>query len=80
MISHFERTKMTSEEVELYFKHLERIENILVVLDDSLEVICEPAERLSVVDFILSVLGIEPDTSELWQHLNTKAENETSDS
>jgi len=67
---------MNNEEIEAYFKHLERIENILVVLDDALEVICEPHERLAVVDFILSGLGVEPDTTELWKHLNKKVQDE----
>lgn len=63
---------MTEEHTEdelAYFKHVERIENIMVVLDDALEVVCEPDERLAVVESVCSALGIEAQTFELWQHL-----------
>ena len=62
-------TEEYTEDELAYLKHIERIENIMVVLDDALEVVCEPSERLAVVESICSVLDIEADSFELWQHL-----------
>ena len=52
-----------------YLTHVERIENILVVLDDALEVICKPPERLAVIEAVCRVIDLEPDCVELWQHV-----------
>lgn len=71
---------MNEEEIETYFKHLERIENILVVLDDAMEVICEPSERLAVIETVARAIDLEPDCLELWQHVKQKVQNETPNS
>lgn len=58
------------------FKHIERIENIAVVLDDALEVICDPEERLMVIEAIARAVNLEADCMELWQHVKQKVDNE----
>lgn len=58
-----------TEDELAYLKHVERIENIMVVLDDALEVVCEPDERLAVIESVCSALGVEAESFELWQHV-----------
>lgn len=58
------------------FKHIEHIENIAVVLDDALEVICDPEERLMVIEAIARAVNLEPDCMELGQHVKQKVDNE----
>lgn len=68
---------VTDSEVEAYIQHVERIENILLVLDDALECCCSPAERLFVIEAVASVLNVEPDCIELWQHVATLESQES---
>ena len=53
---------------------LEKLENLLVVLDDRLEYFLNPRGRRDVVEFIFDTIGIEPDVFQLWQHLNNLTE------
>ena len=63
--------EFTAEE-EAYLLHIERIENILVVLDDALEVVCKPPERLAVIEAVCRVIDLEPDCVELYNHIKNK--------
>jgi hypothetical protein len=65
-------TEEFTPEEEAYFLHIERIENILVVLDDALEVICKPPERLAVIEAVCLAIDLEPDCVELYNHIKDK--------
>jgi hypothetical protein len=67
-----EYEEFTLEE-QLYLKQIEKIENIMVVLDDALGLICERDERLHVVEQICTVLNLEFDACELWVHLRGRS-------
>ena len=60
---------MSDEAAEIVLE-LEKLENLLVVLDDRLEYFLTPRGRQDVVEFIFDTIGIEPDVFQLWQHLN----------
>lgn len=64
---------MSDEAAEIVLE-LEKLENLLVVLDDRLEYFLNPRGRRDVVEFIFDTIGIEPDVFQLWQHLNNLTE------
>ena len=77
-------TDETDDESTNLVIEFEKLENLLVVLDDRLEFFLNPHGRRAVVEFIFDTIGIEPVVFELWQHLNNltieSSENETPNS
>lgn len=73
-------TEEWTAEEQAYFKHIEHIENIMVVLDDALEVVSDAKSRLAVIETVARAIDLEPDCLELWQHVKQKVQNETPNS
>jgi len=60
----------TPEEMADYVVYVEKVENVMVVLDDMLEIGTTLEDRLLVIEAVANALGVEADCMQLWQHVN----------